>query len=84
MNLSDIKKVYFVGIGGIGMSALARYFHGRGVAVHGYDKTETQLTKKLVEEGMHIHYEEAVEKIPEGIDLVILTPAVPASHRELV
>ncbi len=84
MNLSDIKKVYFVGIGGIGMSALARYFHGRGVEVHGYDKTETPLTKKLVEEGMHIHYEEAPEQIPPGIDLVILTPAVPAAHRELL
>ncbi|MCB0568752.1 MAG: UDP-N-acetylmuramate--L-alanine ligase, partial [Phaeodactylibacter sp.] len=71
------------GIGGIGMSALARYFHGRGVEVHGYDKTETLLTKKLVEEGIHIHYEEAPERIPEGIGLVILTPAVPATHREL-
>ncbi len=84
MKLEDIKKVYFVGIGGIGMSALARFFHGRGAEVHGYDKTETLLTRKLVEEGMHIHYTEDVNQIPEGAGLVIFTPAVPASHKELL
>lgn len=83
MDLNSIKKVYFLGLGGIGMSALARYFHGRGVAVHGYDKTETLLTKKLVEEGMSIHYSEDLGQIPPGIDLVILTPAVPQNHLEL-
>jgi UDP-N-acetylmuramate--alanine ligase len=83
MDLNSIKKVYFLGLGGIGMSALARYFHGRGVAVHGYDKTETLLTKKLVEEGMAIHYSEDLGQIPPGIDLVILTPAVPQNHLEL-
>lgn len=83
MKLKDIDKIYFVGIGGIGMSALARYFHRLGAEVHGYDKTETALTKKLVEEGMHIHYEEDLDQIPAGIDLVVYTPAVPASHREL-
>ncbi len=83
MNLEDIKKVYFIGIGGIGMSALARYFQGRGAEVHGYDRTETLLTKKLVEEGMNIHYTEDVSLVPEGVSLVIYTPAVPATHREL-
>ena len=84
MNLKDIKKIYFIGIGGIGMSALARYFHGRGAEVHGYDKTETLLTKKLVEEGMNIHYTEDVNQAPKGVDLVVYTPAVPATHKELV
>jgi len=83
MKLNDIKKIYFVGIGGIGMSALARYFRHIGAEVHGYDKTETALTKKLVAEGMHIHYEEDISQIPDGIDLVVFTPAVPADHAEL-
>lgn len=83
MKLDDIQKIYFVGIGGIGMSALARYFHRKGVEVHGYDKTETTLTRKLAGEGMKIHYEEDPEKIPTGVDLVVYTPAVPAEHREL-
>jgi UDP-N-acetylmuramate--alanine ligase len=83
LNLRDIKKIYFVGIGGIGMSALARYFHGRGVEVHGYDRTETELTRTLAAEGMKIHFEEDVSKIPEGVDLVVFTPAVPESHQEL-
>lgn len=65
------------------MSALARYFHKRGVAVFGYDKTETSLTRKLEQEGMKIHYTEDVGAIPAGIDLVVYTPAVPASHAEL-
>lgn len=83
MNLENIKKIYFLGIGGIGMSALARYFNGLGIAIFGYDKTATDLTKKLEEEGMRIHYEEDLAQIPEGIDLVVLTPAIPANHREL-
>ncbi len=83
MNLSDIRLIYFVGIGGIGMSALARYFNGRGVAVYGYDKTESPLTRTLAAEGMQIHYDEDVDLIPEGVDLVVYTPAVPASHAEL-
>lgn len=81
--MNDIQKVYFIGIGGIGMSALARYFNGRNVAVFGYDKTETTLTKKLVEEGMEIHYQDDISQIPEGMDLVIYTPAIPADHGEL-
>lgn len=84
MKLKDIKKVYFVGIGGIGMSAIARYFNEMGAQVWGYDKTETVLTKKLVEEGMNIHYDENVDGIPRGIDLVVYTPAVPSTHAELV
>lgn len=84
MNISEIKKTYFLGIGGIGMSAIARYFLSRGIEVHGYDKTETSLTKKLVEEGMTIRYEEDPSNLPEGIDLVVWTPAVPKSHTELI
>ena len=83
IDLKDIKKVYFIGIGGIGMSAIARYFLGRGAEVHGYDRSPTPLTRSLEAEVMRIHYHEATELIPDGIDLVIYTPAVPASHSEL-
>jgi UDP-N-acetylmuramate--alanine ligase len=83
MQLNDIHTIYFVGIGGIGMSALARYFHGRGAAVHGYDRTSTPLTQQLEQEGMHIHYQEAIDLIPTGLDLVVYTPAIPADHLEL-
>lgn len=76
--------VYFIGIGGIGMSALARYFLSKGVAVSGYDKTETDLTKALVKEGATIHYEENVEAIPKEVSAVVYTPAVPKDHQELV
>ncbi len=84
LNLNDIKKLYFIGIGGIGMSALARYFNGRNVEIHGYDKTKTPLTEKLSAEGMAIHYEEDITKIPSGVDAVVWTPAVPKDHKELV
>ena len=83
MNINELRTVYFIGIGGIGMSALARYFKGLGAEIYGYDKTETALTKTLVEEGMHIHYEEDVSKIPAQVDLVVWTPAVPQHHAEL-
>jgi len=83
MNLKDIHKIYFIGIGGIGMSALARYFHGRGVEVFGYDKTETPLTRKLSEEGMSIHYQDGPASIPAGIDLAVFTPAIPSDLGEL-
>ena len=83
MNLSSLKKIYFVGIGGIGMSALARYFRRRGVGVWGYDKTPTPLTQALEREGMQIHYDENVSLIPSGVELVVYTPAVPAQHKEL-
>ena len=82
MQWESIHRIYFIGIGGIGMSALARYFHRRGVEIFGYDRTETVLTKKLVDEGMQIHYEESLDLIPEGIDLVVYTPAIPKDHKE--
>jgi UDP-N-acetylmuramate--alanine ligase len=86
--MKDIKAVYFVGAGGIGMSAIARYFLGRGLVVAGYDKTPSDLTRQLEKEGMLIHYEEDVNKIPEAckqVDscLVVYTPAIPADHQEL-
>ncbi len=76
--------VYFIGIGGIGMSALARYFLSLRVSVSGYDKTETTLTKELVQEGAAIHYTEDVEAIPKDVAFVVYTPAVPKDHAELV
>ncbi len=82
--LSDISSVYFLGIGGIGMSALARYFTSRGIRVSGYDKTETVLTKQLVAEGMTVHYDDNLEKIDREAELVIVTPAVPQDHSELI
>ncbi|MEL6986837.1 MAG: UDP-N-acetylmuramate--L-alanine ligase [Bacteroidota bacterium] len=83
MNLSSIKRLYFVGIGGIGMSALARFFLNNGIEIFGYDKTKTVLTEKLEAEGCSIHFDDNVQKIPEGIDLVIYTPAIPPDHQEL-
>ena len=84
----DIKAVYFVGIGGIGMSALARYFLHKGLCVGGYDKTPSDLTRQLEKEGAQIHYDDSVEAIPEpckekDTTLVIYTPAIPADHSEL-
>ncbi len=83
-----MKSVYFVGAGGIGMSAIARYFLRQGKTVAGYDKTPSKLTEALEQEGMLIHYDEDVEKIPEACrdpkeTLVIYTPAIPAEHKEL-
>ena len=83
MEFNAIKKIYFIGIGGIGMSALARYFRLHGAEVHGYDRTETDLTRSLAAEGMHLHYEDDVAFIPENVDLVVFTPAVPKDHAEL-
>ncbi len=77
--LTDIKKIYFLGIGGIGMSALARYFCRRGVSVWGYDKTPSPLTTQLQQEGMNIHFEDNPSLIPQDIDMVVYTPAVPHS-----
>ena len=89
MELKDIKAAYFVGAGGIGMSAIARYFLNKGVVVAGYDKTKTPLTVQLEEEGMLVHYEENVDEIPQACKskdscLVIYTPAIPSDHKELV
>ena len=73
---------YFLGIGGIGMSALARYFHQRGDRVSGYDRTETPLTRQLVSEGIPVHYQDNPALVPDGIDLVVYTPAVPTDTAE--
>ena len=88
MIIEDIKSVYFVGAGGIGMSAIARYFLKKGLVVGGYDKTPSDLTRQLEKEGMLIHYEENVEMIPHICKkkescLVIYTPAIPEEHLEL-
>ena len=88
MNISDIKSVYFIGAGGIGMSAIARYFIKKGLVVAGYDKTPSELTRQLEKEGMLIHYEENIEEIPHACKqqascLVIYTPAIPEEHKEL-
>jgi len=80
--LPERGTIYFLGIGGIGMSALARYFLSKGWKVAGYDKTCTVLTSSLQQEGMEIHYEEDLNRIPRQVDLVVYTPAVPASHAE--
>ena len=86
--MEEIKAVYFVGIGGIGMSAIARYFLSRGLVVAGYDRTPSDLTKALQEEGALVHYEDNVELIPAPCrdresTLVVYTPAIPAEHTEL-
>lgn len=88
MEANKIKAVYFVGAGGIGMSALVRYFIHCGLTVAGYDKTPSDLTRRLEEEGALIHYEENVEMIPHACKdkehcLVVYTPAIPAEHKEL-
>jgi UDP-N-acetylmuramate--alanine ligase len=83
-DIYNIRNIYFIGIGGIGMSALARYFQSRGAAVSGYDKTATDLTKELEASGMDIHYYEDVDIIPKEAELVVYTPAVPAAHAELL
>ncbi len=89
MEAKDIKAVYFIGAGGIGMSAIARYFILRGMVVAGYDKTPSELTERLEKEGMLIHYTENIEEIPHACKqkescLVVYTPAIPADHQELV
>ena len=96
MNFENIKYIYFLGIGGIGMSALARYFNAMGKFVSGYDKTKTSLTDELVAEGINVHFDDNVELIPSDIRrlpagqagrssdiLVVYTPAVPKDHSEL-
>ena len=82
--IDKMNEVYFIGIGGIGMSAIARFFHAGGVKVSGYDKTPTVLTKELEASGIAVHYEENVELIPKKVDLVVYTPAIPDDHNELV
>ena len=86
--MQTIKSVYFIGAGGIGMSALERYFLSQSLFVGGYDRTETPLTKELIREGADIHYTDDVDAIPQACrdpqtTLVVYTPAVPKDHREL-
>jgi UDP-N-acetylmuramate--alanine ligase len=88
MEINQIKSVYFIGAGGIGMSALVRYFLSKGKNVAGYDRTPSELTEKLIEEGAKIHYSEDIKLIPEecldkNSTLVVLTPAIPKEHAEL-
>ncbi len=88
MNFKEIQNIYLVGIGGIGMSALARYFVSQGKSVAGYDRTETELTKELIAEGMDIHFEDNSKLIPSFYfnkeqTLIIYTPAIPSGHNEL-
>ena len=87
--MSKVKSIYFIGAGGIGMSALVRYFLTKGYNVGGYDRTPSELTEKLISEGAQIHYEENVDTIPacfkeKDSTLVVYTPAIPANHQELV
>ena len=88
MNFEDIKSIYFVGAGGIGMSALLRYYLATGMPVGGYDKTPSELTKTLEAEGAQLHYEDDPNLIPETFrdkahTLVVYTPAIPADHKEM-
>jgi len=84
LNIYNLHKVYFLGIGGIGMSALARYFNGLGVQVCGYDRTPTKLTDQLLQEGISIHFQEDITLIPSDVELVIYTPAIPKSNTEFI
>jgi UDP-N-acetylmuramate--alanine ligase len=81
--LDTIKNIYFIGIGGIGMSALARYFVSKGCKVSGYDKTKTILTDALSELGIQIHYEDSIDLLDKNASVVVYTPAIPESHSEL-
>ncbi|MFW6019571.1 MAG: UDP-N-acetylmuramate--L-alanine ligase [Bacteroidales bacterium] len=83
MDFNKIHKVYFVGIGGIGMSALARFFHQRGAEVSGYDRTQTPLTQSLQEEGILVHYTDDIDQVPADADLYVYTPAIPPEHNGL-
>ena len=83
IKLNDIKNVYFVGAGGIGMSAIERFFLSRDVKVSGYDKTVTVLTTELQREGVLIHFEDSIEQLDKEAQLVVYTPAVPKDHKEL-
>ena len=82
--IKKIRAVYFIGIGGIGMSAIAKFFQSNGIRVSGYDRSETGLIKELEAEGIDVHFDENVEIIPKDVDLVVYTPAVPMDHKEFV
>jgi UDP-N-acetylmuramate--alanine ligase len=83
-NINTISRIYFLGIGGIGMSALALYFNERKVKVSGFDKTETPLTKELSEKGVAIHYDEDLEKLDKEAEIIVYTPAIPKDNKELL
>lgn len=83
MDLKTLDRVYFIGIGGIGMSALARFFNEKKVAVSGYDRTRTPLCAQLEAEGMSIHYEDDIQLLDRNANMVVYTPAIPTDHREL-
>lgn len=83
IDLKKIERIYFIGIGGIGMSALARYFSFHGKKVSGYDRSETALTKQLVSEGIPVMYKDEAALAPADVQLVVYTPAIPAEHRQL-
>jgi UDP-N-acetylmuramate--alanine ligase len=83
VKLENIHRIYFIGIGGIGMSALARYFNANGRKIYGYDRSPSSLTDELMAEGMEIHFEDNVALLPAQVDLVVYTPAIPDSHSEL-
>jgi UDP-N-acetylmuramate--alanine ligase len=83
MDVLNLKRVYFIGIGGIGMSAIARFFNEKGVVVNGYDRTSTDLTSKLESEGIAIHYTDDITLLDKGTELVVYTPAIPQDHTEL-
>ncbi|MGL5937895.1 MAG: UDP-N-acetylmuramate--L-alanine ligase [Phocaeicola sp.] len=88
MDINQIKSLYFIGAGGIGMSALVRYFLSQGMRVGGYDRTPSELTEKLISEGAWIHYEDNIEQLPKEFlqkesTLIVYTPAIPATHQEL-
>ena len=86
--MQELESIYFIGAGGIGMSALVRYYLAQGIAVGGYDRTETELTRRLTEEGAQIHYTDDPASIPAAFrhpehTLVVYTPAIPADHKEM-
>jgi UDP-N-acetylmuramate--alanine ligase len=83
IELHNIKNIYFIGIGGIGMSALARFFKMHGANVFGYDKTATSLTAELVNEGMHINYTDSIEALENNVDVIVYTPAIPSANTQL-
>jgi len=84
IDFKKVKNIYFLGIGGIGMSALARYFNHNGMKVSGYDKTPTPLTDHLISEGIPVHFVDDIKYIPKKVDLVIYTPAIPKEHKEFI
>ena len=83
MNLNNIHSVYFIGVGGIGMSAIARFFKQKGIEVSGYDKTETPLTIQLNKENIAEHYKDDIQLLNKEAELVVYTPAIPANNLEL-